>query len=155
MSDSIIALISQNLVTTLDGKKLSRDLVRTITCEEQRLQTMRIEYPYIAVVGPSVQVKSRANKSAHCSLDYNLYLVDNEINDEQRRNANPVAYQMRNDVSDIIKFLMVDITRGGYAVRTHWNSYDPMINPEGPEYIIALDIEIECFVNEFDPYLLG
>jgi hypothetical protein len=155
MADSKIALITQNLVSALHGKKLARDSVRTVTCEEQRLQLYRISYPYLAIVGPAVQVTQRSAGHAHCTLNYSLYLMDNTLNDEKQHNKDPIAKQMQNDAADICKMVMTDITRGGYAVQTKWNAYDPMINPEGPEFILMIDIEVECFVNDYDPYLGG
>lgn len=158
MADSIVALITQDIITTLHGEEIEYgNDTHTITCEQQRtIKCINNRYPFVELIGPMVEVNGRAHKVITCECNY-IIEVYIPANDQDDLTSDPITKITQNIHADIIKLLMDDITRGGYAKHTAFNSFGQYFTSDygSPEYVVYLECMVKTQLNEFDPYILG
>jgi hypothetical protein len=159
MSDSVVAKITDNLVAALHGKSLQYNGdVHTITCETQRstFETAG-RNPYVSIFGPWVEVTTRGNRSNDCTLHYSIEYRDNRIDDSYNADSDTATLLdvTKNIAPDIIKLIMVDLTRGGNAMITRWNGHGPRFEGANNNLVIDILIEVQAFIGADDPYIQG
>jgi hypothetical protein len=158
--DSVSGKISGNLVGTFSGKMINyTGTAETITCEMQRSVTVIDDrYPFVEILGPSVEVLTRDNLSMDCNLHYRIEFTD-IVKDKYLKAslADPASKQIRNLHADLMKLLFVDLTRGGNALMTEitgWGHYFAG-DPASPELVLYLDIVVRAIIRYDNPYLIG
>ena len=152
MADCIWALISANIVTTGAG------ITGIALCEQERMsdRTNGV-FPRLELAGPAITLSSEeegvnSTGKQKCKLEYSFLYYD-RINDEQST-TDPASKQTRNVPADIIKALMVDHTRGGYAVMTTATDAYPTIDFIGdvPVFLWVITFEVDTFIDMLNPY---
>jgi len=160
MADSIPELITKNLEAAIHGKSITiASVSKTITCERERfVNVIGDRYPFGALQGPFCDVMSRAHLIAQCNLYYVVTLCDAIADDYNPTVAvDPVTKVVGNAASDLVKLVMLDRTRGGYATDTTWEGFDYFINSDGdtPEMYVTVQFAVKCFLRDSDPYFTG
>lgn len=168
MADSIVAQITQNLITTFNGKSivLAGESL-TITAETERSKRVVNErYPFLEVQGPIVNIVNRGHRVANCDLFYSIELLISVNDDyEDGKDYLTITETAQNVASDLIKLLMADQQRGfvdGYPTKRLAHKTDSegfghrfTGNPERPDFSIYVDFSVNTTINESDPYLIG
>lgn len=162
MADTVFESITKNIETTLSGLALTytNGETRTLLCDRERfVDIIGNRCPLALISGPNVEVVQRAHRVAHCELSYQIMVIDNSINDEYDPDTpvDPVTEVMSNVGGDVIKQLMADHTRGGYARDTRFEAFGHYFDSDGKfsyfiEYIL---ITVTAFVRDTDPYYTG
>ena len=129
----------------------------TPTVELERLfLSINGRYPYVEILGPYSEVETRMHNVADTKLEYIIkyYLA---YNDEDYANVSAITYVTRNVAGDIIKQVMLDVSRGSYAIKTsvvgHGNAFEAM--EERVEFMIYVVLEITARIDAKDPTYLG
>ena len=154
MADSIVSQITQNLKDRLESLSTYGG---TPTVELSRcFLNINDRYPYIEIMGPTVEVETQTHQVADSKLEYVLKYTVNG-NDENETENGEMTYLTRNVAADIIKHIMNDISRGGLAQNTEATDYgaDFEIVDEGIDYFVYVVIEIQALIDATDPYLIG
>lgn len=168
MADSIVAQITQNLLSVFNGASITfAGTTHTITADSERLKrVVNNRYPFLELQGPIVNVTSRAHRVVNCDLFYSVELLI-DINDDYDSNHDylTVTETAQNIASDLIKLLMADQQRGfvtDYPTkrRAHHTDYEGFGHrftgsPGHPDFSIYLDFTVNTTINENDPYLIG
>jgi len=158
---SVFAEITKNIKSTLHGASITYGgLVRTITCERERfMNVINDRFPFILLSGPIIEPLSRAHLVVHNTLHYLITFTDNTISDEYNPDSTvtPITETMQDVIADIVKLLMVDRRRGGYANNTEYGTTGYYFDDDGdtPLFNIFLQLEIKAFVRDADPYYTG
>jgi len=148
-----ISNITENLKTALESLFTYGG---TPTVELERLyQRIGTRYPFIEVLGPYSEIETKMHNVTDTKNEYTLmYYTD--YNDETQTDDS-IAYVTRNVAGDIIKQVMLDITRGGYAIVTKvvgygngFESYEDRL-----DYFVYVVLEITARIDALDPSLLG
>lgn len=159
MADWIGQLITNNVVTTIAGVTTANGYGTNIAeCIQERI-VMRANdaYPRVEVSGPAVSF-SREEEGVNprgrtkIKLEYSAFYYDQV--DDSAADDEPVSKQTANVPADIIKALMVDRTRGGYAIMTTITDAYSSIDfiGENPIFLWVITFEVETFINELNPY---
>lgn len=145
--------ITENLKTALESLSTYDG---TPTVELERLYTrINGRYPFVVLNGPYADVETQTHNTAHTVFEYVIqYFVD--YNDEDQ-DEYAITYVTRNVAGDIIKQILLDTTRGGYAIFTRitgfGNGFDG--GEEGFDYYVYVVIEVETRLEATDPSLWG
>jgi hypothetical protein len=158
---SVFAEITKNLISVLHGKSITYGgSTRTTTCERERfVNVIDDRFPFIVLSGPIVEILNRAHGVVHSTLHYIVTFADNTINDEYDPDESvaPITETMQDVIADLIKLVMVDRTRGGYANNTEYNGAGYYFDDDGdtPLFNIYLQLEIKSITRDTDPYYTG
>lgn len=130
----------------------------TPTVELERL-VLRIgnRYPFIILIGPNSESDDKITGSTNDELTYIIKYYINK-NDEKQTEDTELPYLTRNVCADIVKCVMNDVSRGGYAQKTtkSGNGYAYDLSEEGNwEFYRYVIIEISVLINKFNPYVIG
>jgi hypothetical protein len=161
MADTVFESITKNIVTTLSGLSLSYGgVTKTLSCDRERyVDVIGDRTPLAIIVGPNVEVISRAHLVAHCELVYQIMVVDTSINDEYDPDSitTPITEVMANVSGDVVKQLMIDRTRGGYAQNTEFDACGHYFDSDGkiPMFISYVLLTVKAFVRDTDVYTTG
>lgn len=159
MADSIHAQITANLKTALAALTAANGYSFTVAAvEEVRLtESPNARYPFVLIDRGAVSIDDNAelNNAMNCTLPYSVILVDTG-NDENETANGEISYSKRNYVSDIIKAIMTDHTRGGLAETTMIKTFgDGVYSGAGASYICFVEIEVRALIDVLNPYLKG
>ena len=160
MADCIIALITNNLVSALNGKPLVYGgVTHTTVCKQQRrIYDNEGADCYIDLCGPWPETLEHAgNRTEHVKLNYVAELHISGINDAPPNE--PITKQTNNVGSDLVALIIgTDNSRGGYALTTTVEGqpgYYFTGDPDAPEFVVYANISVEVFINADNPYLNG
>lgn len=149
----MISDITQNIKTTLAAITTYGG---TPTVELERLfLNINDRYPFIEVGGPYSEVDTQTHNVAQTSLEYVIKYCINYNDEDQTEDE--ITYVTRNVHGDIIKALMVDPARAGYAVITKVEDYGYLFEEieEGIEFHVYVILDITARIEATDPSLLG
>jgi len=160
MADSITSLITANLITDILKITTANGYNTNIAyCEQERLtERFNNRYPIVELAGPSIDVIQDESYTQGYKYILEYTAIYRDTLDDSKTSDNPVTYQARNVESDIIKGIMADHARGGYAIITYptesYYALDFGPNNE-PIFTVVLTFKVETFVKWNDPYTLG
>jgi hypothetical protein len=161
MSDSITSLITGNVVTSVAAVTTANGYNTNVAyCEQERLSDRTNgKYPRVEVLGPAITINRDQGQTQgdRYELEYTL-LYKAKISDEDIDVDEPVPQQTDNVAADLIKGIMADHTRGGYAITTEPTEtyYTIDIGPDGEAlFMIVLTFKVITFVDFKNPYTLG
>lgn len=151
---SITSLITSNIVTALGLIKTSSGYDFTPAAIEQERSLMVIDerYPFIEVSGPSVNVNTfEYTKGDEHILTYVISYRD-RIDDTNFETDKPLPEQTANVIANIHKALMVDHTRGGYAITTRIKEYGYInyMSDTGENFEVFMSIEVQALIDSFN-----
>lgn len=151
---NMVSDITNNLKTALAG--LSTYGGTPIVELERLLLIINDRYPYIQLCGPYSEVETQIHKVAETRLDYIIKYFIN-YNDESETLNTEITYVTRNVCGDIIKQIMIDPTRGEYAIITKYTDYGYIfeIMEDNIEFYRYIFLEITTRIDANDPYLIG
>jgi len=150
----MVSDITENLKTALESLSTYGG-TPTVELEREYLD-INGRYPYIELLGPYSEVETEIHNVANTKLEYVIkYYKD--YNDEDYENDSAIAYVTRNVAGDIIKQVMLDVDRGGYAIKTSVVGYGNAFEAqeERVEYFIYVVLEINARIDAKDPTYLG
>lgn len=159
MADCITALITQNIVAAITSVTTENGYDTNIEyCSQERISDRRDDrYPRVEIAGPALDIDQGTHTQGdQYDLEYTLFYY-NPINDDSFDDE-PAPMQTQNVVADLIKGLMVDHTRGGYAIMTRPAEAFYTIeytNDGGPVFVVALTVNVTAIIDSFNPYSLG
>jgi hypothetical protein len=160
MADSIVSLINQNLITAISAITTANGYNTNIAyCEQERIsERMNDRYPMVILCGPSASISPEDGHTSALNheLDYTLVYYE-KINDDTLTDE-PATQKTDNVVADLIKGVMADHTRGGYAIITFPTDYYYTIDytPDGmPMFAIVLTIKVKTILQWNNPYQIG
>lgn len=150
----ITANITQNIKDAVNGLATYGG---TITAELERLfWSANNRYPYSEIAGPDIAIETESRLKDMCSLQYEIrYFVN--VNDENETVGGEITYLTRNVHADIIRALMVDVSRGGYAQKTELVRWGPSFEvfEDITWYNIYVLIEVKARIDATDFDLLS
>ncbi|MFA5323426.1 MAG: hypothetical protein WC373_12205 [Smithella sp.] len=161
MADTVFESITKNIITTLSGLSLSYGgETKTLSCDRERyIDVIGDRTPLAIICGPNIEVMSRAHLVTHCELVYQIMVIDTSVNDEYDSDVviAPITEVMANIPGDIIKQLMTDRTRGGYAQNTEFDACGYYFDSDGkiPMFISYVLLTVKAFVRDTDVYSTG
>jgi hypothetical protein len=161
MADSIPALITQNIVSELNGKTIYYDAVpKTITVDRERITNCYADrYPLIIVRNPVLDNFNNSTRTTDVDLYYTLTYVDNSINDEYVSGGSVISGSevVENVIADIHKLMMNSPGRGGYAFFTFpENAFSYFENINGvPLMVIDFIYKVKAQMRFNDFYTIG
>lgn len=159
MADCITALITQNIVTSISAVTTVNEYNTNVAyCEQERIVERKNDrYPIVEVAGPAMDINSENHtQGSEYDLEYSLFYQE-LINDDSLSDE-PATRQADNVIADLIKGLMADVTRGGYAITTKPISGFYAIDETNdglPIFMVVLTITVKTIIDSFDPYELG
>jgi hypothetical protein len=161
MADSITSLITANVVTSVAAITTANHYNTNVAyCEQERLSDRtNNRYPRVEVLGPAITINRDQGQTQADSyeLEYTL-LYKAKLSDDAIATEEPIPQQTDNVAPDLIKGIMADHTRGGYAITTEPTEtyYTIDIGPDGEAlFMIVLTFKVITFVDFKDPYVKG
>jgi len=148
-----ISDITENLKTALESLSTYGG---TPTIELERLyQRIGTRYPFIEILGPYSEIETKMHNVTDTKNEYTImYYID--YNDETQTD-DAITYVTRNVAGDIIKQVMLNVTRGGNAIVTkvvgYGNGFE--VYEERLDYFVYVVLEITARIEATDPSLLG
>ena len=151
------ALITANMKAALEAIQGQPDYNTTIDTVEEARTVLRIEdQNYLLLQEERVRYLEDYQHTNDVIYQYTIVFFSGN-NDEAPND--PYAYQNRNVVADITKALMIDRTRGGYAMNT-------TIDESGPDFfadsnngmiipVTSVAVDVHALVNADNPYQLA
>jgi hypothetical protein len=161
VADSIPELITQSIVTSLNGKSITVNGVsKTITCERERIvNIVEGRYPFAVVREPHIDKTQRAHRVYACKAWYQIEIEDNTVNDDYSPDETvvPIGKIYGNFNSDIMKLIASNNTRGGIALLTEFETADIYFDNERgvPIARSLVEVSVNFMVNENDFYITG
>jgi len=157
VADCIEEQVTQNLKNRLETLS-TYPVGETVTVERERM-ILRIgaRYPYIMLIGPTVETDDKVTTATHDTLTYIIKYYVNK-NDENSTEDSELPYLTRNVCSDITKHIMNDVSRGGLAQNTSKisNGYGYDLSEDGLwEYYRYVIVEVKILIDKLDPYVIG
>lgn len=159
---SIVAEITKNLQDTLHLKDVEYvGETHTIYCDRERIQPQSLDrWPKVTISSPICEVQGRANKRCNCDISYLVTFSDERISDEPKEGESIASIDeiTENILADLIKLIMADRSRGGYATNTTWDGFGSYFaqNEHGiPSYYLYIKLTITALINDTNPYERG
>lgn len=150
----MISDITENLKTALENLS-SYGGTPTVELERVHLN-IGGRYPFIELLGPYTEKEAQIHNVAKTKVEYVIKYYIN-YNDEDYANDEAITYVTRNVAGDIIQQVMLDVSRGGYAIKTSLAGYGNAFEAqeERIEYFVYVVLEINARIDAKDPTLLG
>lgn len=157
---SIPELITDDIITALSAIATpDYDFTPGAVEQERIIQDFDNRFPFIEVSGPNATIQfGKHTQGDQHNLEYVITYTDLLRYDGDIDSDDPLPKQTASVVQNLHKALMVDHTRGGYAVRTKPLEYgyaafaDESGNAHFEVYLI---IQVESFIDIFDMSQLG
>lgn len=150
----MVSDITKNLKTALESLSTYGG---TPTVEEERLYlTIGDRYPFVELSGPYSEVEPEMHNITDTKLEYVIKYYVN-YNDEDYKTKSAITFITRNVPGDIIQRVMVDVSRGSYAIKTSVVGYGNAFETqeERVEFFIYVVLEINARIDAKDPSYLG
>ena len=113
-------------------------------------------YPFFAVGGPFGEIDTQTFKVGIHEMDFAVKgLV--AYNDESQTDNTEITYKTRNMIADLVRYVMVDPTRGGLATNTWATDYGQtfeLIDDE-PQYFVYVLFRVRARLDTDNPYELA
>ena len=151
MENTVRELILANIKTTLEGIIAGAEYGNTIASVQRWKQSGNIltSVPCIIVNAGQENLEQRPGLKTSQKL---TATIDLWTRHDETVNPGSTDSYLNNLLGDIKKILMVDYTRGGYAVNTRIMSIIPFESTQGQPYAgLIIDCEIEYRHNITDP----
>lgn len=153
--------ITQNIESSFNGQSITYNgEAKTITCERERfVNIIDNRYPFLKLSGPIIEVLKRERNRVYCSLHYIAEFIDDSINDSYDPNTTviPISEVLGSVEIDLMKIIMADRERGGYAKNTEWEGSGYYFDDdEGISLFVKwLQLRVETNVIAENPYNVG
>ena len=153
MADTIVAQITSEIKTTLDGMT---SYGGTVTSSLERYYNhINDRYPYLEILGPYAIVETETDDVMDTVIQYAFkYYI--KYNDEEFADVE-VAKVVENVVRDITKQIMADQQRSGLAENTEITESGISFEEIDGEvdFCVYVICEVQTIIDGSDPYLLG
>lgn len=150
MTDSIREKIMQNLVDTLESITVGngyKNTIRGVYRYEQEGNTLA-DVPCIEIIPMPENIDRSPNPYATCMLSLS---IDVWFRHDKQDQPEPTDKYLITFLDDVTKALMVDNTRGGYAIDTIITGNYPFEGVQGQPYVgitISVDIQYRHKIND-------
>ena len=162
-SESVIGLIHQNLITTLDGITIPYNGSDHIAkAEYQRTEDYFNQSPYIAVGFSGTVKMESSSRTTRRKAKFEVFCYVNDINDQynpdlsEANQKKAITEVLKNMPSYIEKELLKDITRAANASLTEVGDIDQFFIPtqgnESVSFVTYLEVFVQYYVDQFDPF---
>lgn len=145
--------ITQNLKTALEGLD---SYSGTPTVELERLfNVINNRYPYIFLAGPYTDQETQSYNVTKTKIEYTIQYYIKYNDEDQTKDEITVA--TRNVAGDIVKKIMEDVNRGGFAILTKIKNYGNSFELVGDEvgFFIYVILEVYARFDATDIALVG
>jgi len=173
--ESVLGLISQNIVDTLNGIIVPYSLNDALAEEDhemysdfQRTEDYFHVYPFSVVSFAGSRLLNNSSRSSFREAKYEIFCYVGDINDEWNPDPDiaiedqirPISKTLKNLPAYLEKALVEEenqsITRGGNASNTWVGDIDqffvPAIGNESVTFITYLEVFVQYFTSQFDPF---
>lgn len=150
----IIEQITDNILNTLKGLNLYGG-IPTVECERIHLE-IDDRFPFITLIGPFTTVEPNQSQIDNNLVYYGVkYYIDE--NDEDKIIGNELPFRTRNVGWDILKGLMNDETRGGFAQCTQVETIGHAIEllSDMAIFFVYVTFIIKMRTAKTDPSIMG
>lgn len=161
--ESVIGLISQDLVNTLNGICLPYNGVDNFAkADFQRSEDYFDVSPFIVVAFAGSQKISTSSQSILRKAKYDIFCYVNNINDnwdpdkDFEHQVSAITKTLKNIPAYIEKEILVDIKRDNKATLTEIEDIDqffvPTLGNESVMFVSYLEVFVQYWVEQFNPF---
>jgi len=158
--NSIIGLITANIVTTFNGMIIPYDGIdNTANCDFERSECHFDTFPAIEVSPPVSRVLSTSSRTVHREAKYDIFCYVNNIDDQWDSVTQKFALTktLRNIPSYLVKEIMKDIKRGNNASITSVGDigqcFVPGIGNDTVWLLSYIEVMVQYFEDQFNPFV--
>jgi hypothetical protein len=151
---TIASLITDNIIAALKAMTVvgGYDFAPGAVEQERSEQIIAGRYPFIEVAGPTGVIDFAAHSQGDIhTLSYTITYCD-KLNDTNISTDDPLPKQIASVVGNLHKAIMVDHTRGGYAIKTMPRDYGYVSyqTDQGEHFEVYINIDVETLINTFN-----